>query len=201
MTTRSIFILVVFLVAAPVANAQSVYKWIDENGDVHYSQTLPPQQAGRAHDRLTGDGLIAERVKTAEELEILRAEQEQQRQEAQRRRIQAQRDRLFLAAYPTEDDVRRTIASRHETVMSERESVESLIDQSRRRFADAVEQAAGFERRARPVPEHLIERISEARAGVRELSDRLDDIDDRLAALDDELAAELQRFRSLTGSG
>ncbi len=186
------------------AVAQDVYKWVDENGEVHYSQTLPPERASDAHDRLTRDGLLAERVdrvKTADELAELESQREEQREQAEQERIQAQQDRLFLAAYPTEEDVRRTIATRRETVMSERSSVESLIDQSRSRFVATVRQAAELERSGEPVPEYLVERIDEARAGIRELNRRLDEIDQRLESLDQELASELARHRRLTDSG
>jgi|SRR6056297_330170 len=200
---RSLAILILLMTFAG-ALAQDVYKWVDENGEVHYSQTLPPERAGEAHDRLTGDGLLAERVdrvKTADELAELQAQREQQREQAEQERIQAQQDRLFLAAYPTEQDVRRTIETRRETVMSERSSVESLIDQSRSRFVATVRQAAELERTGKPVPAYLVERIDEARAGIRELTRRLEEIDKRLASLDDELATELARHRRLTDSG
>lgn len=194
----------ILLMMSAGALAQDVYKWVDENGEVHYSQTLPPERAGEAHDRLTGDGLVAERVdrvKTADELSALAAQREQEREQAEQERIQAQQDRLFLAAYPTEQDVRRTIQSRRETVMSERDSVESLIEQSRSRFVATVQQAAEFERTGKPVPAYLVERIDNARSGIRELNRRLDEIDERLASLDEELASELARHRRLTGSG
>ena len=85
--------------------------------------------------------------------------------------------------------------------MSERSSVESLIDQSRSRFVATVRQAAELERSGEPVPEYLVERIDEARAGIRELNRRLDEIDQRLESLDQELASELARHRRLTDSG
>ena len=184
--------------------AQDVYKWVDENGEVHYSQTLPPERTASAHDRLTPDGLVAERVdrvKTADEKAELAIQREQQREQAQQERIQAQQDRLFLAAYPTREDVRRTIETRRSTVRSERRSVESLIEQSRSRFVATVQQAAELERTGEPVPEYLVERIAEARSGIRELNRRLDEIDARLASLDEELASELARHRRLTDSG
>lgn len=194
----------ILLLMVSAAHAQQVYKWVDENGDVHYSQTLPPERAGDAHDRLTSDGLIAERVdrvKTGDELAALKIEQQQQREEAELQKIQAQHDRLFLAAYPTEEDVRRFIENRRETVMAERTAVESLIEQGRSRFGGAVGQAAALERRGEPVPESLVRRITDARDGIRELNDRLAQIDSRLESLDEELAAELERHRRLSDSG
>src|SRR6056297_1661406 len=129
------FVITILLMTSAGVLAQDVYKWVDKNGEVHYSQTLPPERAGEAHDRLTRDGLLAERidrVKTADELAELE--------------VQPEQDRLFLAAYPTEEDVQRTIETRRETVMSERNSVESLIEQSRSRFIATVQQAAEFGR-------------------------------------------------------
>lgn len=197
-------LLIILLSLAAVASAQSVYKWVDEKGEVHYSQTLPPERAGEAHARLNDDGLVTERVdrvKTAEELAALKAEQAENREQVEQRRIQAQQDRLFLAAFPTEDDVRRSIQSRRETVIAERESVESLIAQNRDRFAARVERAAALERRGEPVPEPVVERVAADRAAIQQLAERLEQIEARLAALDEELAAELRRHRRLTGSG
>lgn len=197
-------VITLLLTASTWAVAQDVYKWVDENGEIHYSQTLPPERAGEAHDRMTHAGLLAERVdrvKTADELAELEAQRDQQREQAEQERNQAQQDRLFLAAYPTEEDVRRTIATRRETVIFERSSVESLIEQSRSRFVATVQQAAEFERTGKAVPEYLVEQIDEARAGIRELNRRLDEIDERLESLDEELASELARHRRLTDSG
>lgn len=196
-------VLLLASLASP-AWAQNLYKWVDEDGEVHYSQTLPPEQAARAHDRLTRNGQVAERVervKTGDELASLKVEQELQREEAELRKIQAQRDRLFLAAHPTEEDVRRVIDGRRETVAAERQSVESLLEQNRTSFANDVEQAAALERRGKPVPEALVRRIAADREQIRELNDRLDEIDARLSALDEELAAKLERYRRLTDSG
>jgi len=197
-------LLIILLLLAAPAWGQSVYKWVDENGEVHYSQTLPPERAGEAHDRLTNDGLLAERVdrvKTAEELAELKAEQAAKKEQAEQRRIQAQQDRLFLAAFPTEEDVRQAIQSRREAVFAERDSVRSLIEQARARFASRVERAAAIERRGEPVPDSLVESVASDRAAIRELNDRLDRINARLEALDQELSAELQRHRRLTDSG
>lgn len=200
---HALFCLLSLVLASGVC-AQSVYKWVDENGDVHYSQTLPPEQANKAHDLLTEDGLLAERidrVMTAEERAELEAATEREQEAATRLRLQQQQDRLFLAAFPTEEDLRASFESRRDNVMAERRSVESLIDQARSRFSERVEQAAALERQGEPVPEHLVERISESRAALGELNQRLDAIDERLDELDAELADEVARHQALTQSG
>jgi hypothetical protein len=199
-----LFLLINALLFAGALDAQTVYKWVDENGDVHYSQTLPPERAQDAHDRLTADGLLAERVervRTDQEREAIEQERARQREAAEQARLEAQQDRLFLAAFPTEADIKRAIESRRDNVQAERRSVLSLLEQARGRFASAVREAAEYERSGKQVPDHLSERIADARASVRDLDRRLDGIQNRLVELDKELSADLERHRRLTESG
>jgi hypothetical protein len=35
-----------------------VYRWVDENGDVHYTESLPPDYEGETHDELSHDGIV-----------------------------------------------------------------------------------------------------------------------------------------------
>jgi hypothetical protein len=200
---KLLFLINLVLVAGAL-EAQTVYKWVDENGDVHYSQTLPPERSQDAHDRLTSDGLVAERVervRTEEERAAIEEERARQREIAEQARLEAQQDRLFLAAFPTEADVKRAIESRRGNVEAERRSVLSLLEQARARFSSAVRRAAEYERSGEPVPAHLSERIADARTSVRDLDARLDSIENRLVELDKELSADLARHRRLTESG
>ena len=188
--------------AAPVALAQTVYKWVDDDGNVHYSQTLPPERVQYEHDRLTEEGLLAERIArapTAEERALLAERILGERNEVERERLQQQQNRLFLAAFPTEEDIERTIQSRLDTVRNERNTVQSLIDQSRASFNDMVQQAAAHERQGKPVPEWLNEQITDARGKLSALGRRLVEIDQRLADIEAERTEEIERHRQLTG--
>jgi len=179
--------------------AQNVYKWVDEDGSVHYSQTLPPDRADDAHDRLNSRGLVAERVRAAEELAALKAEQAEQRELDEQQRLQAQQDRLFLAAFPDERDLRRMAESRRETILSERKALGGLIEQSRTRFAELVAEAGAYERRGESTPGFLIQSIEDTRGRLQQLADRRAELDRRLEQLEHELSADLARHRRLTG--
>jgi len=196
-----IFLISNLMLAMAAATAQPVYKWVDEEGNVHYSQTLPPERARDAHETLNSEGLVVERTGTAEEQRARLEREAAEQAAAEEIEKQAREDRLFLASFPTEADVRKMIGSRRETVLAERRSVEALIDQNRARFATLVERAAEAERQGKPVPEFLISQIGETRASIARLNERLEEIEERLAALDAELEAGLARHRRLTGPG
>jgi hypothetical protein len=40
------------------AIADEVYRWVDENGDVHYSESLPPDFKDKGHDVLSERGIV-----------------------------------------------------------------------------------------------------------------------------------------------
>ncbi len=88
---------------ATLAQAQ-LYKWVDENGRVQYSDSVPPTATDRARKELRTDGTVkgsVERALTPEEKRAaaLRAAEEAKAQEAQRE--QERKDRALMATYPT----------------------------------------------------------------------------------------------------
>lgn len=46
------------ILAAGSAMAAKVYRWVDENGEVHYSETLPPDFEDKKHDELDDRGIV-----------------------------------------------------------------------------------------------------------------------------------------------
>ncbi len=194
-------IFTVLMLQCAAVSAQTVYKWVDEDGEVHYSQTLPPERVAAAHERLESDGRVAERVDRAltdEELEALRIQFERERNIAERERIKAQQDRLFMAAYPTEEDVRELARTQAEVLEAERRSINALIEQTSERFIDWVDEAADLERRGEPISAYLTESIANSRLRLTELRDRERDVTQRLENLRLQLAENLERHRQLS---
>lgn len=54
--------LLIALAASQSAWSQKkrVYRWVDEEGNVHYSESLPPNWKGETHDELGHDGVVRE---------------------------------------------------------------------------------------------------------------------------------------------
>ena len=87
MRTVGAILLVVAASALPsIRSAQKVYKWTDANGQVHYSETVPPEFANRDRVVLNDQGVHV----GTEEGEITDAE----RAVAQEREARAEADRL-----------------------------------------------------------------------------------------------------------
>ena len=109
MKSKSLFWLSasLLLAAAPVAPAKT-YKWVDENGKVHYSDRVPPEQAKRAREELSSQGVSVKKVeaaKTPEEIAVAKAAAEAEAL-AKRKAEEERRANLALVnSYATESDL------------------------------------------------------------------------------------------------
>lgn len=77
------------LLAAAVLPAQAkMYKWVDAQGNVHYTDTLPPASASQGNAELSKTGNVVKKTESAEEKQKrLAAEAEA----AERRKLQPSR--------------------------------------------------------------------------------------------------------------
>ena len=62
--TLSIVLFSAVMLATGSAMAQKVYRWVHENGEVHYSQSLPPDFQDKTHDVLDEQGIVRESDKS-----------------------------------------------------------------------------------------------------------------------------------------
>jgi hypothetical protein len=98
---RAAPIVLCLYLAAPAALGAS-YKWTDEQGRVHYGDTIPPADIHRPHEKLDKQGLVDRKVDAApnptQRAELRRRTQEQaaEQEEARRREI---RDQFLIETY------------------------------------------------------------------------------------------------------
>lgn len=199
---RKILLLFLLLaLAASAAHAQSVYRWVDDEGETHYGQTVPPEFKDYGYVRLGPDGTVRERVEPAlspEEIaERRRQRAEQARQEAAERSQEA-RDRMLLATYSSEEDLREALDMQLAGIESQRASTRMALDLVENRFESLVGRAAELNRQGRNVPDRLQTDIEETRAELRGLRGDLERLEEREQEARDRFAANLERYRDLT---
>jgi hypothetical protein len=91
------------LLALPAA-AQTLYKWVDENGVVHYGDSVPPEFADNEKEIVNKEGVTVDRLRgkmTEEEL----AEQKRLEEKRIQDELQARSDQALLATYLSVDEI------------------------------------------------------------------------------------------------
>jgi chromosome segregation ATPase len=185
------------------AHAQTVYRWVDAQGEVHYGHAVPPEHAHRGYERLRRDGSVRESVdraltaeERAERTALLAAEAEAEAT----LRNQESRDRLLLAAYNSEQDITTSMDMQISGLNSQRSHLEMALQQSASDFERLVARAAQLTRDGQTVPAQLTSSIQETRSEMQLNRQALDELDDREEAIRNHFASELERYRQLTGS-
>jgi hypothetical protein len=188
------------LAAGPLA-AEKVYKWVDEDGVVHYGDALPPTAAGRGHKVLNDQGIAVEDVAAAKTAEQIAEEARL----AEAAREAAERDKVLLDTYLSVDEIE-SLRDRRVELLEAQNRVTAKYMQDLERKLDGLQteaariQAAEQSSGAPPeIPDQLAAEIAHAERGLagyrREINARREDQEKIRARFD----ADIARFRELKG--
>jgi len=198
------------LVCAPicVALAQTkLYRWVDDQGVVHYGDHIPPEYARKDRDILNEQGVAVgfeEGEITAEE----RAEMARQRAiEAEAERVRAEgirRDRMLLETYISVADIEDLRDRRLELVGAQIKVTELYLTNLRKRLVELQKEASVYKpysaaEQAPDIPHNLALDLSRTLASINLYEETLS----RTRADQEKLASafelDIERFRELKG--
>lgn len=192
------------LVGAMVATAAQarLYRWVDEAGMVHYTDTLPPAQVDRGHVEMSNKGIVVGTTSPAKPPEELQREEELKRlREAAERAKQQQEaaDQVLLRTFRSADDMIMTRDGKLATVdvmaLVTRSNIRRQHDWLRGLRADA----ADLERAGKPIPAQLSDRILNAENAIRESYASIVEREQQKQEIRARFANDLERFRELKG--
>lgn len=188
------------VLASAAADAQKLYRWVDKDGKVRYSDALPPEAVDAAREELNKQGMAVKRVEramTPEERAELEAAAASQAQREQIQAEQAKRDHILLASYPRESDLAQSYEERFALVAQSIATARMGIEEQSKALDQLLQHAATQERNGREVPEDIVARIRQARDQVEQQQGYLTRREAERVALEEEYQGTLERYRFL----
>jgi uncharacterized protein DUF4124 len=176
----------------------AAYRWVDENGVVHYGDHIPPKYATQESTLYNKNGVAIGRTeaqKTAEEI----AEDEKQRQALLR---QKQHDAFLLTTYTSVKDIESLRDERLVQISSQRRAAEQYIEGLHSRLNGLQSRAQAFrpysdKPDARRMPDDLAEDLVRTLNEMRSQRSALAAKDAEENALRQEFEADIVRYREL----
>lgn len=180
---------------------KKLYRWVDADGKVHFSDSLPPEAVDQARrefsarsglatgevDRaLTDEERAAQAAQAASAAEIAKREEEQRRQEM-----------AMLASYETEADLQRAFDARFDLLKRAIEGVEASIAGQRSSLLQQLANAAESELAGRAVDAKRAQTIRELHDELVRHQDLLMRREVELGALSLEYQRTMERYREL----
>lgn len=192
------------LLGSESAVAKKMYRWVDDNGNVYFSDQVPPDQVKHQRETLSEKARvleITEKAKTAEQLE------QQKRLDALRKEQekivakQAGNDKVLLSTFRTLDDMHRTLENKLAALDVEQRVIEGNVKRFEIQLMHQQQQAADDERNARKVSEKLLTEIAASKQQIEEARQELVRHIAERQATEKEFKADMARFQFLTQSG
>lgn len=203
MSARILLILLALAVCQTAA-AGKLYRWVDEDGNVHYSDQIPPEHARQARQQLNEQGIAVDAVDSAPTPEQLAAAREKAHAEAEERRQaedQQRRDRILLNSFISVDDIKRARDSEISALQRTVDMTRAAQDSQRRQLAQLVHRAAEMQRAGNPVPEDLVQDMGEVRQRIQERADYIEEKRSEQAEIFAEYEQDIARYKELTEKG
>jgi hypothetical protein len=184
--------------AAAGSPGVAAYKWTDDQGVVHYGDSIPPQYAEKAHEALDKQGVAighSDAAKTPEQL----AQEARAREEALK---QQQHDNFLVATYTSVKDIESLRDVRLDQLKGQRVAADAYVENLRSRLV-ALEGRArhfrpystqpGAHRMPDDLAEDLVHTLNEMRTQSNALTAKNQEIDAVRAQFD----SDIQRYREL----
>jgi hypothetical protein len=181
-----------------------VYRWVDENGVVHFGDSIPAEYADQEKIILNERGIQIGRIAgkaTEEELAAMIAEQEA---EAERER-ELRADRALLATYLSIGEIERHRDRRVELLDAQAKVSELYLENLRKRLVSLMDEASSFkpytvDPDAPMIRPALAEDIKETKDRIVVYEGRLAEHKRSAEALRADFAVAINRYAELTSS-
>ncbi|UZR27956.1 DUF4124 domain-containing protein [Methylococcus mesophilus] len=186
--------------ALPWAATAATYKWVDEQGNAHYSDSVPPEQTRQKHFRLDVQGRQIEVIEGAKSPEMLQREQMLSRLRAETAGLveeQRNRDTALLRTYASEEDMRLALNDQ----IAQSDASVHILEKYRARHADILrtqeKRAADMERQGQAVAAQVLKAIEDERRRIADYEDKIRVLENKKRIIADRFGRDIERFRSL----
>ena len=137
---------------------QTLYKWVDKNGVVHYGQSVPPEYANQQLQVLNNQGVTVQTIaapKTPEEIAKEKQAQAETAAKAKQLKEQHDNDQMLLDTYTSVSDIERDRNSRLSAIDAQIKFINNSITGLQGTLIGYKKQEDKFAKEHKPVPAYL----------------------------------------------
>jgi hypothetical protein len=205
------FLLIAGAFLAANASAADVFRWVDENGEVHYSETLPPNFKDKGHDVLNERGIVTdedlsltppapEEVPDEDQLqELPRDSSGLKRPKALYSEAEMQRrmDNFLMLRYDSAQEITDAMNVEIKQLEYDRRLLTTTRVSMQEAYRGQIKQAANRQRAGQQVDEKFALEINQLQTRLTENGRSLGYLDTRGLSIRAEFGKQLERYRFL----
>ncbi len=197
--------LLLFLLISMTSVAQAdMYRWVDSDGRIHVSDTLPPAAARFGYDILTTQGRVIRSVDAplSKEEEAAQAAAEKEASEKAARikaeqEQKARRDRILTLTYGTVEEIELARDERISLLESYIQLNQKNLEQKEAELEAINKRIQPFIEKGNPVPEAFSSKQARLSEEVSTLNGNIEHQRQQLKDLEQRFASDIQRFEEI----
>jgi hypothetical protein len=178
-----------------------MYKWVDENGVVHYTDKMPPEAVDKASIELNKQGVPVkktEKALTPEQRRAIAQDADRQKQIARQQEELARRDRALVSSYTSEAEIDLARNRSLQTINNVVQSTLAFSEQLNKRKAEA--EAKKVEFKGKPVVASLDRELESIDTELARQADLIAQKKRETEAVVARYDADKQRWRELVAA-
>ena len=199
------------ILAAGSAMAAKVYRWVDENGEVHYSETLPPDFEDKKHDELDDQGIV--RVKDqslvppppeakTEEIDPDELPRDSSGLKRPKRmytdeQLQNRMDAFLLLRYSSEQEIRNAMTVEINQLEYDRLLLQTSRESMSEAYRGQIREAAARQRSGVEIDAETVKSIADLQTRLESYGNSLTKLKAREDKIIANFGAELERYQYL----
>lgn len=158
MTLFQRFILLALFCLSSLPVHAELKKWVDNKGQIHYGDSIPPQYLRKEHQIINREGVVIQNIPAAKtEAQVLQ-ERRQARIDkinAEKKRQQDFKDKVLLDTYTVENDLIKARNERLSTFTSLIDLTGTIIKSNQDQLERLLKRKTEFERFQKELPVHM----------------------------------------------
>ena len=189
------------------ATGAALYKWVDEDGNVRYSDRLPATQSKKKHQQMNKQGFVVsttEEARSEEELaaeaEAKRKKEEEDAEAARLKAIQDKKDQVLLLTFSSEKELGIARDNRIDVLDSVIRLINKSITTTQEKLDDLQKHAdLTFTSQGKEVPGGLAQKIEHFTRKIENRNAQLALKMEEKQKINAQYELDLARFRELKG--
>ncbi|MBS3963260.1 MAG: DUF4124 domain-containing protein [Methylomonas sp.] len=192
---------IALLFGGGTAHARKMYRWVDEQGNVFFSDVVPPDQVQHKRETLSNKARVVDSVEKAKTIEEL---EQQKRLDAlhkhQEKLIvkQSAEDKVLLSTYRSLDDMQTAFDKKRQGFDADRKLHEGNLQLLDKQLRSQQQQAADFERNGKTVPAKLLSDIDASKRQTDAVKQTIQRNQWERERYEADFKADIARFQFLT---
>jgi hypothetical protein len=191
------------MLGAQSALAKKMYRWVDEQGNVRYSDQIPPDQVKYRRESLNEKARVVEVVekeKTNAQRELEKRLLILRKQQDEMIAKQKSHDKVLLSTFRTIEDMELAFKGKMLALDGQRKMFLGNLERLQQQLQQVQKRAAQYERDNRKVPPGVLAKIADYKEQIAQAYIEISNQFEKKKRVGEQFEADISRFAFLTQS-